>query len=73
MPKLMDMDGVTGGEAGFPIELWRDDDTGRLVIRGYNESGFNVVDIDLNEVRVWLASADAAEWLNAPANAEQSA
>lgn len=33
MPKICDMDTVRGGEPGFPIELWRDDETNRLTVR----------------------------------------
>lgn len=54
MPKLCDMKDVRGGELGFPVELWHDDETGRLVVRGTNEGGFACVDIDLADLLAWL-------------------
>ena len=54
MPKICEMENVRGGERDFPVELWRDDDTGRLVITAYNEAGFNCVEIDLWDLVDWL-------------------
>ena len=56
MPKLCDMEGVRGGEEGCPIELWIDDDTGRLVVVGYNQAGNDGVGIDLWDLITWLQS-----------------
>jgi hypothetical protein len=57
MPKLCDMTGVRGGDEGFPVQLWRDDETGRLTIRAINEGGFACVDIDLSDLTNWLGLA----------------
>ena len=54
MPKLCDMEGVRGGEPEYPFELWRDDKTGRLVVRGTNEGGFACVDIDVADLLTWF-------------------
>lgn len=48
------MIGVRGGDDGFPVQLVRDEDTGRLVVRGVNEGGFACVDIDLADLFAWF-------------------
>lgn len=48
------MNGVRGGELGFPVSVCKDKDTGRLMIRGVNEGGFACVDIDLLDLVEWL-------------------
>ncbi len=47
MAKICDLISVRGGDLEFPVQLYRDDDTGRVVVRGINEGGFSCVDIDL--------------------------
>lgn len=37
---------VRGGEEGFPVQICVDEESNRLVIRGFNEGGFAAVDID---------------------------
>lgn len=54
MPKICEMTGVSGGEDGFPVELCLDEDTSRLVIIGYNEAGYNAVDIDTLDLLRWF-------------------
>ncbi|MGP0086400.1 MAG: hypothetical protein ACLP0B_22695 [Steroidobacteraceae bacterium] len=39
---------------GYPVELRRDEDNGRLVIRATNEGGHNVTHVDLFDVLHWL-------------------
>lgn len=51
------MDGVRGGEDGFPVELWRDDETGRLVVVAYTDAGYGLVTIDLPDLIGWLRSS----------------
>lgn len=63
MPKLCEMDGVRGGETGFAVELWRDDDTGRLTVVGYNQAGYDGVGIDLWDLVGWLRSGAGSELL----------
>lgn len=46
------MDGVRGGETS--VFLAQDFATGRLVIRGYNQSGYDSVEIDLLDMLQWL-------------------
>lgn len=65
---LCEIKGVHGGDDGCPIELWRDDDTGRLVIRGYNEAGYAAVDIDAIELATWMGSTEAREHRIFPAS-----
>lgn len=56
MPKVCDILSVRGGESdlGFPVQLYADDCTGRLQIRGINEGGFACVDIDVGDLIQWL-------------------
>lgn len=49
-----DLDGVRGGDEGFPVSLCMVD--GRLVLRGVNEGGFGVVEIDFSDLLRWLES-----------------
>ncbi len=50
------MDGVREyGSTGFPVELRRDDENGRLVVRAINEGGFSSTDVDLLDLLEWLA------------------
>ena len=63
MPLLCEMEGVRGGDTGFPVQLYRDEETGRLVIRGINEGGFACVDIDLRDLARWFGlDPDAIEF-----------
>jgi hypothetical protein len=55
MPKLCDMFSVREYSEGDIVELWRDDATGRLVIRAYNESGNRCTKVDLFDVVDWLS------------------
>jgi len=71
MPKLCEMENVRGGDTGFPVELYRDDETGRLVVRGINEGGFACVDIDLADLLTWLG-LDAEAVIAAAAAREHS-
>ena len=65
--KICDMNGVRGGEPEFEVELWRHDETGRLVVRGTNEGGFSCVDIDLGDICKWLGLDSDPEALTAAA------
>jgi hypothetical protein len=67
MPKLCEMRGVRGGEEGFPVELWQDDDTGRLAVRAYNEAGYNSAEIDFDDLCRWLNGPEAAPYRNVSA------
>lgn len=55
MPKICEMTGVRELNEGLPVELWRDDATGRLVLRAYNECGCNATDVDLGGLLSWLS------------------
>ena len=48
------MEGVRGSDRGFPVQLVRTEDSGRLAIRGINEGGFSCVDVDLIDLLEWL-------------------
>lgn len=63
MSKICDMNGVRGGEQGFPVELWRDDKTGRLLIVAFNEAGYSGVEIELLDVVSWLNSDEGRKLL----------
>ena len=55
MAKICDMEGVREYMEGFPVELWRHEKTGRLVIRAQNEDHNNATDVDLWDLLGWLS------------------
>lgn len=59
------MDGVRGDERDYPIELRRNGDTGRLVVRAYNEAGYSYTEIDLWDLVHWLQSGPGKELVSA--------
>ena len=54
MRKICEMQDVRGGEDGFAVELWHDEETGRVVIVGFNEGGHSAVEIDFFDLIFWL-------------------
>lgn len=54
MSKVCDMPGVREYAEGLPVELHTDGETGRLVIRAYNEAGFSGTEIDLADLLSWI-------------------
>ncbi|MCS3496510.1 hypothetical protein ABIF63_002554 [Bradyrhizobium japonicum] len=48
------MDGVREHGEGFPVHLMREQNSGRLLIRAFNESGNNYTDVDLGDLVQWL-------------------
>ncbi len=48
------MDGVREYAEGYAVDLMRDPDAGRLVIRATNEGGHNVTHVDLLDLLGWL-------------------
>lgn len=60
MGKLCDMEGVREYGDGEKVELWRDDKTGRLVIRAYNEARYNGTEVDLCDLLRWLLADPGA-------------
>lgn len=61
MPKLREMTGVREHTEGDVVELWFDETTGRLVVRAYNEAGFNSTNVDLMDLVGWLRSGLAID------------
>lgn len=59
MSKLCDMEGVRTDE-NRPPELWNSEETGRLVIRAFNEGGYSYTDVDLWDLFAWLSSGPGA-------------
>ena len=59
MPRVCDMDGVPEFNEGYTVELWRNDDNGRLTIRAYNAAHNLSTDVDLLALLAWLRSGDA--------------
>lgn len=55
MPKLCVMDGVRSDDC-HPVELWRTEHSGRLVIRAYNEAGYSYTEVDLWDLIGWLST-----------------
>ena len=62
--KLCELAGVREYGGGEPVELWRNDETGRLVIRAYNEGGYNCTDVDLLDLVDWLQAGPAQRVLD---------
>ena len=66
------MDGVREYSDGlFPVELWRNAKTGRLVIRAYNERGNNITEVDLWDLLDWLQTGQP-QWLLADSASRKS-
>jgi hypothetical protein len=55
VPKITEMMGVRSDDA-HPVELWRDQQSGRLVVRAYNDAGYSYTEIDLWDLIHWLQS-----------------
>ena len=64
MPKLCEMQGVRSDEADHPVELWRDDHSGRLMVRAYNEAGYSYTEIDLWDLIAWLERGPGGELIS---------
>jgi len=63
---VAELTGVREYVEGSPVELVRDQENGRLVIRAYNEGGNNFTEIDLYDLLAYLRSGPemAGEGLN---------
>jgi hypothetical protein len=59
MPKICNMEGVREYGEGYPVELWRDEVSGRLVNRAFNEGHNNDVVIDLWDILDWATRGPA--------------
>ena len=57
---ICELDGVRGGDPGFPVQLCRYADTGRVVVRALNEDGFNCTDVDLLDLFEWFKRLETA-------------
>lgn len=64
MPKICEMGGVREYCEGFPVEPWRDEDNGRLVIKVVNEGSFNGVLVDLWDLLDRISAGPHAGDLN---------
>ena len=51
---IQEMIGVREYAEGFPVELRRDKDNGRLVVCAVNEGGHNVTHVDVLDLLSWL-------------------
>ena len=56
MGKICELSGVREYAEGFPVSLWMDADSGRLVIVAENEAGNNATAVDLLDLVRWLTS-----------------
>lgn len=56
MPKICDMTGVREYAEEFPVELWMDEEVGRLVIVALNQAGYDGVAIDFADLVAWMRS-----------------
>jgi hypothetical protein len=52
--KICDMESVREYMEGYQVELHRDQDSGRLVIRATNDGGSNATLVDLLDLIEWL-------------------
>lgn len=55
--------GVKGGEEGFPVEIWRDAQTGKLELVVYGEAGYIALGIDFADLIGWLCTPAAQPFL----------
>jgi len=53
MGKICEMKGVREWSEKETVELWRDEESGRLVIRAYSECGNSIVHVDLWDILDW--------------------
>jgi hypothetical protein len=58
MTKICELVGVREYGEGDPVELWRNETNGRLVIRAYNERQNNFTDVDLWDLLAKLSVGD---------------
>lgn len=59
MTKICEMTGVREYAEGYPVEIQIDDKSGRAVVVGRNEGGYNEVAIDLMDLIGWLKVTDS--------------
>jgi hypothetical protein len=69
MSRICRLDGVREYSEGDVVELWRDDDTGRLVIRARNECGNNSTTVDLFDLLEWMSAGPSKRILEGTAGA----
>ena len=62
MPKICDMDGVREYGEGDTVELWLDNESGRLTIRARNEGGYGLTDVDLWDIIKIRIQSWSGEW-----------
>lgn len=53
--KIAVMEGVREHTECEPVELWVNE-TGRVVIRSFNECGNNYTDVDLRDILDWIST-----------------
>ena len=53
MANVCDIEGV---HADGPLELWRNDESGRLMVRVITECGYSCVELDLWELFRWTSA-----------------
>jgi hypothetical protein len=49
------LEGVMGGDDGFPVEIVRDNESGAFVLRATNEGGYADTEVNLEQLLSWLA------------------
>jgi hypothetical protein len=54
MSKICDMEGVRGGDTGFPVELVFEEESQRIMVRAINEGGYACTETDLFDLIAWL-------------------
>jgi hypothetical protein len=64
MPRITEMTGVRELTEGYAVELWRNEQTGRLVVRAKNEGGNNVTEVDLWDLIRWFSTGPPPEEVN---------
>lgn len=55
MSKIRDMAGVREYAEEYTVELWSDDDNGRLVVRAQNQGGHDCTHVDLVDLIKWVS------------------
>lgn len=62
MPKLCELEGVRATAECSPW-LWRDEESGRLVLRVWAEAGMTFTDVDLWDIIHWLQDGPGGKYI----------
>jgi hypothetical protein len=50
----MEIPQIRSDDIDSPVQIWRDDKSGRFYLRAINEGGFACIDLDLWDLAIWF-------------------